>query len=73
MYEETLTVDRLIQIIQDYVGNDAECADADYIRTKLLDTCGCSMEEIRALGLDWLFPDDDMYGDWLKEDAEEEP
>lgn len=53
-----MTRDRLLQILQDYVNNDAEAAEPEYIRNTLVDTCGCSKEEIEEIGFSWLFPDD---------------
>lgn len=47
--------ERLFQILQDYVEADAEAAsEAGYIRDMLMDTCGCSKEEMKALGFGYL-------------------
>ena len=48
---------RLLDILRDYILNDLEVADPEYVRTVLTDVCSCSGEEIYEIGLDWLFPE----------------
>lgn len=49
-----MTEERLKQIITRYIDNDLEAVSELYIRDVLIDTCGCSDEEIIELGYDWL-------------------
>ena len=49
-----IEADRLAQMFQDYVMNDVQSADHDYIRDILYDICGCSDEELEAVGLGFL-------------------
>ena len=60
---ESLSKERIVQILQTYVNTDAEAADHQYIRDMLRDTCGMSMDEIRELGFGWLFPDEEDEDD----------
>lgn len=57
--EETHTVsyDRLVDILQRYVFNDAAAAEPEYIREVLVDICGCRENELEELGLSGLFPE----------------
>ena len=52
-----MTTTRLKHILLTYIGNDLESADPAYVREVLTDVCCCSMEEIRELQLDFLWPD----------------
>lgn len=52
-----IEADRLAQMFQDYVNNDLQSADTDYVRDVLYDTCGCSDEELEAVGLGFLVRD----------------
>ena len=52
-----MTVSRLKDILLSYIGNDLEACDPAYVREVLSDICGCDMEEIRELGLEWLWPE----------------
>ena len=45
---------RLKNIICNYVNYDAEASESSYVLEVLRDVCGCSDEEIREIGLDWL-------------------
>lgn len=56
---ESVSKERIIQILQTYVSTDAEAAEPEYIRDMLRDTCGMSPDEIKELGFDWLFPDEE--------------
>ena len=50
----SLSYDRLLSILQSYVGNDAEAtAEREYPKDALYNA-GCSDDDIRALGFDWL-------------------
>lgn len=57
-----MTVTRLKYILLKYIGNDLDVAEPGYVREVLTDICGCSMEEIKELQLDWLWPIDDEEG-----------
>ena len=46
---------RLLQILQDYVGNDADASELGYVRDILSDVCGVTAEEAEAIGLGYLF------------------
>ncbi len=63
--EDGISKERLIQIIQDYVGNDYEAAsEPGYVRDVLTDVCGCDTEELKELGLyDWLGFDEEEDAD----------
>lgn len=54
-----ITNARLIEILNTYVCNDLESAETDYVREVLCDTCGCTDEELRAVGLECLIPDEE--------------
>jgi hypothetical protein len=46
---------RLLQILKDYVMNDAEAASDDtYVATVLTDICGMTREEVKEIGLGYL-------------------
>lgn len=47
--------ERVVQILQDYVCNDAESAETDYVRDVLESVCGVTKEEAEALGFGYLF------------------
>jgi len=51
-YTCAVKADRVADILRAYVNNDAEGTDPDYIREILQDICGCSDEELKALGLE---------------------
>ena len=52
---ETISYERLHQILHDYVMNDFEgAAETEYVRDILLDTCGCTEAEIEELGFGFL-------------------
>jgi len=59
--KSTLTKDRLIGILVDYIDCDLGAADVDFVRETLTDTCGCTEKELKEIGIyDWLgFSDDD--------------
>lgn len=50
-----ITVDRLLEILRDYVDNDLNNADTDYVREVLRDVCGMTKDELKATGFDYLF------------------
>ena len=52
---DAVSYDRLLQILQDYVNNDAEAAEEGYVRSILKDICGVNKEEAEQLGLGYLF------------------
>lgn len=65
VHEEVVPYERLLRILQDYVGNDYEAtSDSGYVRDALY-AAGCGEEIMKALGFDWLF-------DALESNGEEE-
>lgn len=52
-----MTRERAVRIASDYINNDAEAADHDYIRDTL-DQIGVSLDEAEELGLGWLYPEE---------------
>lgn len=48
---------RLMDILRNYIANDLEMVDPEYVRSVLSDICLCTAEEIFEIGLDWLYPD----------------
>ena len=52
---DNISYSRLLQILQDYVNNDAEAAEEGYVRSILKDICGVNKEEAEQLGLGYLF------------------
>lgn len=54
-----ITKERVIQILQDYVYNDAEATELSYVREVLTGVCGCDEEEMRALGFGYIFDADE--------------
>ena len=55
----TITLERVISILQDYVDNDLGAADPAYVKEVLTDTCGCSEEELDELGFGWMNEEED--------------
>lgn len=53
----SITKERLIDIINTYVRNDAECAESDYLRDSI--HAAMSDEEIEELGLEDLLEEND--------------
>ncbi len=51
--------ERLKEILQTYITNDAAYAETEYVRDVLFDVCGCTPEEIKELGFEYLLNDDD--------------
>lgn len=66
VHEEAVPYERLLGILQDYVGNDYEATSGDsgYVRDALY-AAGCGKEIMKALGFDWLL-------DALESNGEEE-
>lgn len=52
-----MTKERVVSILISYISNDLEAADPAYVRETLTDICGCDTQELKELGLDWLWPD----------------
>lgn len=52
---------RLMDILREYILNDLDTADPEYIRTVLTDVCLCSSDEVYEIGLDWLFPQELLF------------
>lgn len=50
----TISYDRLHQILYDYVMNDFEAAETQYVRDILMDICGCDTEEMLELGFGFM-------------------
>lgn len=59
MTQNDISKERLVSIIQNYVGNDYEAAEPGYVRGVLEDTCGMYREEAEALGLGYIFDNED--------------
>ncbi len=55
-----MTVTRLKYILLKYIGNDLDVAEPGYVREVLTDICGRSMDEIKELQLDFLWPDEEV-------------
>ena len=51
----SVSYERVVQILQDYVYNDVETAELDYVRDVLESFCRVTKEEAEALGLGYLF------------------
>lgn len=47
-------------LLEEYVANDLESADPDYVR-EALEQIGCTMGDLKYLGLDWLYPDEEVF------------
>ena len=54
---QLISKERLAQLLCDYVTQDAESAEPDYIR-EVLDDIGMTRKEMEYVGLDWLIPDE---------------
>lgn len=54
MSEKKLPYERLLQICQEYIECDLYDAESEYVLQTLRETCGCSDEEIEALGFVYL-------------------
>lgn len=52
--ESTIGYERLKQILNDYISNDAECSEHAYVLDTLRNVCGCEDEEIREIGFGYL-------------------
>ena len=50
-----MSFERLEEIFISYVDNDLCDADPDYVREVLRDVCGMTDEELKEIGLDYLF------------------
>lgn len=57
MTVKEISKERLVQIINDYISNDYEAAEGNYIKIKetLENVCGMNKEEAEALGLGYIF------------------
>lgn len=52
-----ISKERLAEIINDYVNNDYEATESNYIKEKLETICSMDKEEAEALGLGYIFND----------------
>lgn len=52
-----ISKERLAEIINDYVNNDYEATESNYIKEKLETVCSMDKEEAEALGLGYIFDD----------------
>lgn len=50
-----MSIERVIDLFQRYVFDDLCSVDTEFVREKLTDVLGCSKEEIKELGFDFLF------------------
>lgn len=48
---------RLIQILKTYIDNDAEYYETSVVYDRLTNICGCSLDEIKALGYEYTVPE----------------
>lgn len=55
MTVKEISKERLVQIINDYISNDYEAAEGNYIKEALENVCGMNKEEAEALGLGYIF------------------
>ena len=55
--ENVLPYARLIQILKTYIDNDAEYYETSVIYDKLANVCGCTLDEIKALGYEYTIPE----------------
>lgn len=55
--ENVLPYARLIQILKTYIDNDAEYCETSVVYDKLTNICGCSLDEIKALGYEYTIPE----------------
>ena len=55
--EDILPYTRLIQILKTYIDNDTEYCETSVIYDKLAHICGCSLDEIKALGYEYTIPE----------------
>lgn len=55
--ENILPYARLIQILKTYIDNDAEYYETSVVYDKLAHICGCSLDEIKALGYEYTIPE----------------
>lgn len=55
--ENILPYARLVQILKTYIDNDAEYCETSVVYDKLAYICGCSLDEIKALGYEYTIPD----------------
>lgn len=51
---ETISYDRLMEIARTYIEDDAILSEYGPIVSKLKDTCGCTKNEIEALGFGFM-------------------
>lgn len=54
-----ITTQRLGQMLNAYIVNDAESADPSYVREVLRDVCGMTKEEAEELGLLWIYGEEE--------------
>lgn len=55
MTVKDISKERLVQIINNYISNDYEAAEGNYIKETLENVCGMNKEEAEALGLGYIF------------------
>ena len=59
-YEEGINLGRIRDILISYIDNDFNGAEPEYVRETLVDHCGCTVSELKSLGIyDWLWPYED--------------
>lgn len=47
---------RLLDIVRNYINNDLESAESSYVLEVLRDVCGCTDDELKVLGFEYLIP-----------------
>ncbi len=55
---QEVKLERITDILCRYVDNDLNSADPEWVREVLVNCCGCTSEELKEIGLDYIFPDD---------------
>ena len=55
--QKQLSRERLIDIIHNYVSNDAEATELTYVQ-EALSQAGCDKQDAKELGLEWIWTED---------------
>ena len=56
---ENISTREVIDAFVAYVNNDLAAAEPDYVREVLTDVCGLNSNQLKAIGLDYLFEEED--------------
>ena len=52
---DNISKERLVEILQDYIANDYEVAETNYVKDILKNVCGVNEEEAKAIGIEYIF------------------